>query len=130
MVKKINSNILVKRIIKISFISQVSLICLIYLFTKNYIYSIIFFFAAIVSISGFLLMVKLIDRILRKGKGQGLFFLAGILKMAVITAAFYAVSRVSATSALFYILGISIIVISLMVEGVFQLCRRSSNGRT
>lgn len=126
---KENSTDILRRIIKMAILSQPGLICVIYLFTKKYIYSIIFFFAAILSVTGFLLMIRLIDRILRRGKGQVLFFVAGFLKMVVIAAVFYAVSRISEAAVLFYILGLSIIVISIMLEGVYQLFRSFSNGR-
>ncbi|MCK4764427.1 MAG: hypothetical protein KAW12_19665 [Candidatus Aminicenantes bacterium] len=65
-------------------------------------------------------MIKLIDRIFKKRKGQVLFFAAGFLKMAVIAATFYPVSRISETAVLFYILGFSVIVLSIMIEGVLQ----------
>jgi hypothetical protein len=74
-------------------------------------------------------MIKLIDRILTRGKGQGLFFLVAFLKMVVISAIFYGVSRVSERAVLFYILGLSIIVLAIFMEGFAQLCRRSSGGR-
>lgn len=69
-------------------------------------------------------MIKIIDRILIKRKGQVLFFLAAFLKMIVIAAIFYTVSRVSETAVLFYILGLSVIIISIFGEGAFQLFRR------
>jgi len=59
-------------------------------------------------------MIKIIDRILLKRKGQVLFFAASFLKMAVIAAIFYPVSRVSETAVLFYILGLSVIIISVL----------------
>lgn len=129
MIKKNNSGKPVKRIIKFVCILQVLLICFIYLFTKSGIYSIIFFCGAVVSLSGYLLMIKLIDRILTKRKGQGLFFLAAFFKMAVISAIFYGVSRVSEKAVLFYILGLSMIVLAIFMEGFVQLCRRDSGGR-
>jgi len=129
MIKKNNSGKPVKRVIKFAWILQVLLICFIYLFTKRAIYSIMFFCGAAVSLSGYLLMIKLIDRILTKQKGQVLFFLVAFLKMAVISAIFYGVSRLSEKAVLFYILGLSIIVLAILMEGFYQLFRRNSSGR-
>jgi hypothetical protein len=70
-------------------------------------------------------MIKIIDQILIKKKGRGLFFLAAFLKMIVITAIFYLVSGVSEAAVLFYILGLSIIIISIFGEGACQLFRRN-----
>lgn len=124
MTKKTNPANPVKRIIKFALIQQVLLFCFIYLFTNRVIYSIIYICGSLVSISGYLLMIKIIDRILIKRKGQVLFFLAAFLKMIVIAAIFYPVSRVSETAVLFYILGLSVIIISIFGEGAFQLFRR------
>jgi len=120
---------ILKRIIVLAIGCQVVLTIFIYLFTKRLIYSIILFSAAIISIAGFLLMIKSIDRIFKRGKGQGLFFLAELLKMALIAAVFYPVSRVSETAVLIYILGLSLIVISIMIEGLFQLLRGFASDR-
>lgn len=121
--KRENSSQIIKRIIKISIFSQIILMCLIFFFTKKHIYSIIILIAGIISISSFLLMIKIIDRILKIGKGTGLFFLIELLKMIVIAAVFYPISRISERAILFYILGLSIIIISIMVEGGYQLYR-------
>lgn len=126
---KENSSDILKRIIKVTAFLMGGIICLIYLFTKQVIYSIIFFLATMLSVLGFLLMIKVVDRILQNKKGQALFFLAALLKMGVIAAIFYAVSRISETAVLFYILGLSMIVFSIMVEGIYQLYRSFSNGR-
>jgi len=128
--EKKSSAQLIKRILRTTLITSLLLIILIYLFTNKTIYSIIFLFATIISIAGFLIMIKVIDRILNKGKGQVLFFLTGFLKMSVIAATFFLASRISESAVLFYILGISMVVVSIMIEGVFQLFRSFSNGRT
>ncbi|MCI0470265.1 MAG: hypothetical protein L0Y73_01245 [Candidatus Aminicenantes bacterium] len=128
MIKEKSADIL-KRIIKISLVSQAVLVCLIFFFTKRIIYSIIFLFAAILGILWFMFMIRLIDRILYKRKGRVLFFAAGFLKMIVITATFYAVSRISEAAVLFYMLGLSMIIISILLEGVYQVSRRNPDGR-
>lgn len=128
--KKETSADILKRILKISFFLQVVTIILIYSFSKNIIYSIISLFGAIISISGFLLMMRMIDRSLKKGKGQPLFFLAAFSKMVVIAGVFYLVSRKSETAVLMYLLGLSVIVAAIMTEAVFQFCRSVFYGRT
>ena len=121
----------VKRLIKVSLGSMVILMTIIYIWTGNGFYSIIFLLGGIISISGFLLMTKMTDRVLKRRKKieKRLFFLAGFIKLAVIAAVFYLVSRISETAVLFHILGLSIIFISILVEGIYQFYRSAANGR-
>ena len=128
MKKKENSTDIIKRIIKISILTQAVIILVIFLFTKKPIYIIITLLASFISVSGFLLMIKLIDRILSKGKGKGLFFIAGFFKLIFITVIFYFISKISESAILFYILGLSIVVISIIFESGYQLLRKTSNG--
>ncbi len=127
---KENSTQILKRIVWGALLCGGVAILLIYFFTNRAIYSIITCCATLVSTAGFVVMIKIIDRILNKGKGQVLFYLSGFLKMAVIAAIFYPVSKISEAAVLFYILGLSMIVISIMIEGGYQLYRSSSHGRT
>jgi predicted tellurium resistance membrane protein TerC len=121
----------IKRLIKVSLCSMVILMAVIYICTGNSFYSIIFLLGGIVSISGFLLMTKMTDRVLKRRKKieKRLFFLAGFIKLAIITAVFYLVSRISETAVLFHMLGLSIIFISILVEGIYQFYRSAANGR-
>jgi hypothetical protein len=130
--EKKSSQEIVKRLIKQSVVIQVLILVVIFLFTKTIFYSIIFFLGSILSILGFLTMIKVIDRILRLGKGQFLFYLAGLLKVVVITALVYLIARFSQAenSVLFFILGLSVLVMAITVEGVYQLYRSVVNGRT
>jgi hypothetical protein len=66
-------------------------------------------------------MIKMTDRVLNKGKGQLLFAMALFFKLGVIALSVYLVSRVSASAVLFHILGLSIIVIAIGMEGIYQL---------
>jgi ABC-type multidrug transport system permease subunit len=122
---------IVKRLIKVSLCSMVILMTVIYIWTGNGFYSIIFLFGGIISISGFLLMTKMTDRVLNRRKKieKRLFFLAAFIKLAIIAAVFYLVSRISETAVLLYILGLSIILISILVEGIYQFYRSAANGR-
>ncbi|UCH95633.1 MAG: hypothetical protein JSV88_01985 [Candidatus Aminicenantes bacterium] len=137
MIEKKTSSQIVKRLMVISFCAYIPLVILIYIFTKSIFYSIIFSLGAIISISGFLLMIKMTDMVLRKGKGQPLFFLAVFSKLAVITLLAYLVSRISKNALLYYMLGLSIIVVSIGIEGIYQfyhsrnksINRSVSNGR-
>jgi len=61
------------------------------------------------------------DRVLNKGKGQLLFAMALFFKLGVIALSVYLVARVSASAVLFHILGLSIIVIAVGIEGIYQL---------
>lgn len=126
--KKKNTDI-IKRIIKIAVVFQIIMMIFSFFFTMKIIYSIITFLAGIIGISSFLIMVKLIDRCLFKDKGFVLFFLMTFLKMVIITIIFYFVSKISEKAALFYLLGLSVIVISTIVEGAYQFYRSFSNDR-
>jgi hypothetical protein len=128
--KKETSADIVKRILKISFFLQAVTIILIYSFSKNIIYSIISLSGAIISVSGFLLMMRMIDRSLKKGIGQPLFFLAAFSKMVVIAGVFYLVSRKSETAVLLYLLGLLVIVVAIMTEALFRFCRSIFYGGT
>lgn len=77
-------------------------------------------------------MIKMTDRVLASGKKKAarLFYLAGLLKIGIIAAFFLMVSRISETAVIFHIMGLSIIVLSIVVEGFYQLYRSQSNGRT
>ena len=66
-------------------------------------------------------MIKMTDRVLNKGKGQLLFAMALFFKLAVIALSVYLVSRVSVNAVLFHILGLSIIVVAIGMEGIYQL---------
>ncbi len=140
MEKKINSQInsqegwkdssqMVKRLIDASIYIGLSLAILIYLFTKEAFYSIIFLLGTVVSISGFYIMIKMIDRILGRGKVSPLYFLVALLKMMIIAAVFYLVSRVGESAVLFHILGLSVIVMAIFMEAAYQLYRSITNDR-
>jgi len=120
----------IKRIIKIAVIVQIIIIIFSFLFTMNFIYSIIIFLASIIGISGFFIMIKLIDKCLFKDKGITLLFLISFLKMGLIAVVFYFISKISEEATLFFLLGLSVIVISIMIEGAYQFYRSFSNDRT
>lgn len=121
---------IIKRIIKIAVMVQIIIIIFSFLFTMNFIYSIIIFLASIIGISGFFIMIKLIDKCLFKDKGISLLFLISLLKMGLIAVIFYFISKISEEATLFFLLGLSVIVISIMIEGAYQFYRSFSNDRT
>lgn len=127
----------IKRLIKLAIVTPVLLMIPIYFFTKSMFYSIIFCSGAIISISGFILMIKMTDRVLNTGKGQLLFAVALFFKLGIIALSVSLVSRVSVRAVLFHILGLSIIVIAIGMEGIYQLFHSRNknmesafNGRT
>jgi len=123
---------MIKRLLKISIYIQPVIAGIIYICTWNIFYSIIYLTGGILSVSGFVLLIKMIDRILQidKKRGQGMYFAASALKFIVIAAVFYPVSRVSEAAVLFYIFGLSVIPLSIFVEGGYQLYRSFSNAGT
>ena len=128
---------MIRRLIIGAMIAQIFLLALIYIFTKSIFYSIIFSLGAMISIVGFLAMIKMTDLVLKKGKGQWLIILALLVKLAVIGLVLYLVARISGRAVLFHVLGLSIMVIAIGAEGVYQvylsrsknLNRSVSNGR-
>ena len=128
--QKETSDILIRRIFKISFYLEFIAPILIYFFTKKAFYSILFLLGSVISQVGFLLMIHMIDKCLKKKKGFLLFFITGLGKMVVISLAFFLISRVSKTAVLFYMGGISLIVAAIMAEAVSQFFRSFRNGRT
>lgn len=111
-------------------VSQIIIIGLIYVFTKSIIYCIITLLATIVGILSFLIMIKIIDRYLTKQKGKFLFFFSSFLKIVLIIAIFYPLSKISDAAILFFILGLSTVVLAIMIESAYQIFRNISNGRT
>jgi hypothetical protein len=105
----------------------VSLI-IIFIFTKNIIYCIISITGAAISIAGFVLLIQSTDRMLKKGKGKTMFFLLAQAKLLVIAGTFYALSRLTKIGVVFFIQGIAIIYLAIMIEGLIQLYGNLSNG--
>ena len=124
------SSKIIRRILKITLASQIVIIGLVYAFTKSPVYCIITLLATAVGILSFLAMIKLIDRYLTQKKGKFLIFFSTIFKITLITAIFYPVSKISDAAIFFFILGLSSIVISTLIEGIYQIFRKTSNGRT
>lgn len=111
-------------------VSQIIIIGLIYVFTKSLIYCIITLLATIIGILSFLTMIKIIDRYLTKQKGKFLIFISSFFKIVLIIAIFYLLSKISDAAIFFFILGLSTVVLSIMIEGAYQIFRNISNGRT
>lgn len=127
---KKNSNSIINRILKIAICSQIVITTVVFICTNKVIYSIITILASAVGIFGFIIMTKLLDRYLKRGRGKVLFFFAAFFKIILISIIFYFISRISETAVLFYIQGLSIVVFATLVEGMIQLVRNFSNGRT
>lgn len=113
----------VNRVLKVAALFLLISLILIYVFSKEVNYSIIFGSGFIISVTGYVVMIRLIDRCLKQGRGQWLFFVAAFLKMAVIACGFYLASRISKTAVLIYILGLSVIVLAIMAEALYKLYR-------
>ena len=111
-------------------VSQIIIIGLIYVFTKSLIYCIITLLATLVGILSFLAMIKIIDRYLTKQKGKFLIFFSSFLKIVLIIAIFYPLSKISDAAIFFFILGLFTVVLSIMIESAYQIFRNISNGRT
>jgi hypothetical protein len=105
-------------------------VCLImiFIFTNSVIYCIISLAGAAISISGFLLLIRSTDRMLKKGKGKAMFFLLAQAKLLVIVGAFYAASRLAKNGAIFFIQGIAVIYLAIIIEGMVRVAGTFGHG--
>jgi hypothetical protein len=74
------------------------------------------------------LLIKSTDRLLKKGKGKTMFFLLAQAKLLIIAGIFYALSRLTKIGVVFFIQGIAVIYLAIMMEGLIQLFGNSTNG--
>lgn len=112
----------IKRIIKFSTLCLTAIVIFIYTFSKNLNYSIIFSLGFVIGVSGYIVLIRMVDRCLQKGKGQFLFFTMAFFKMAAITGGFFLASRISKTAVVLYILGILSIPTAIMGNALFLFC--------
>ncbi|MCU0288214.1 MAG: hypothetical protein MUF15_17690 [Acidobacteria bacterium] len=112
-----------KPFIKISVITLAAAVILIYAFSKSINYSIIFTLGFFIGAAGYVILIRTVDRCLKKGKGQFLFFTAAFLKMAAITGGFFLAAQISKSSVWLYILGLLFPVTVIMIHALFLICR-------
>jgi hypothetical protein len=108
--------------------AEVVSLILIFVFTKSIIYCIISITGAAISIAGFVLLIQSTDRMLKKGKGKTMFFLLAQAKLLIIAGTFYALSRLTKIGVVFFIQGIAIIYLAIMMEGLIKLFGNMGNG--
>ncbi len=126
--KNESSEKLIKRVQKRAMFFSLMLILTIFVFTKSVLYCIMFFVGSCVSLLGYYLMILVVDRVIHKRKGKGFFVLAGFGKLIFISVIFILVSRYSEPAVLFYLLGLSVIIMSIIGEGGRQLYRSFKDG--
>lgn len=127
MIKKSDRGIPAQVVRKAGATEVVSLI-VIFAFTKSLIYCIISLAGAAISITGFILLIKSTDRILKKGKGKAMFFLLAQAKLLVIAGAFYAFSRLSTAAVVFFVQGIAVVYLAIIIEGLSQFAGNAGHG--
>jgi len=103
---------------------------LIFIFTGKIFNSIIFLLGGVIALLGFAVMVKMTDIVLKTGmkKERRTFFLIGFVKLAIIGAVFYPISRVSEVAVFFFVGGMLIIFPAIIAGAVYQLRRGTANG--
>jgi len=126
--RKENSEKLLRRVFKITIVLTFAIILTIFVFTKSVLYCIIFLTGSGVSSFGYYVMIQVVDRVIRKRKGNGLFILVGLGKMILISLIFVFVSKYSEPAVLFYLLGLSVIIFSIIVEGGSYIYRSFKDG--
>lgn len=115
------SNYLIDKTLKLSLIISTIIMVISLIISKKLIYSGIILFATLIAISGFLFTIKALDKFLNKKKGKWFVLFVFFLKLIVIAIGFYPVSRISEIAVLFYIAGISVVTISLMLGGISHI---------
>ena len=126
--KKENSAQLIRRVaVRALFLTGLTLVPIGF-FTKNPLYCIIFMIGSGISFFGYFLMIRVVDRVMGKKSGKCLFFTSGLGKMILITAVFILVSKYPEPAVLFYMLGLSMIILSVIIEGGSQVFRGLGNG--
>jgi hypothetical protein len=126
--KKKNKRDIISKLTGKAIGAEIVSLIIIFIFTKNIIYCIISITGAAISIAGFVLLIQSTDRMLKKGKGKTMFFLLAQAKLLVIAGTFYALSRLTKIGVVFFIQGIAIIYLAIMIEGLIQLYGNLSNG--
>jgi len=122
------SDNLINKTLKLSMIISMVFMLIGFVISKNIVISAVTLFATIIAISGFLLSIKFLDRFLERKKGKGPVFFVFFLKLCVITLGFYPVSKISEIAVLFYIAGISVVALSLMIYGILQIFKFEKTG--
>jgi len=126
--KKEKSEILIRRIFVRGLILSLLIILTIFIFTKSLLYCIMFSVGSGISFLGYFLMIRVVDRVIGKRKGIGIFLLTGLGKLVLISAVFILISRYSEPAVLFYLLGLSVIIFSIVGEGGRQVFRSFKDG--
>jgi hypothetical protein len=111
-----------------AFAAEIVCLGIIFFFTKSVIYCIISLTGAAISIAGFVLLIQSTDRLLKKGKGKTMFFLLAQAKLLIIAGTFYALSRLTKIGVVFFIQGIAVIYLAILVEGLVQISGNWGNG--
>lgn len=126
--KKESSDVLIKRVLRRAVFFALMLILAIFIFTMSVLYCIMFLIGSCVSLFGYYLMIRVVDRVIQKKKGKGLLVLAGFGKMILISVIFVLVARYSEPAVLFYLFGLSVIIFSIIGEGGRQIYRSFKDG--
>ncbi len=126
--KKESSKELLRRVTRRGLILMFIAGVLIFFFTKSPVYCIIFFVGSGISFLGYFVLIHTVTGIIEKGKSKLIFFLSGLLKMLLISVVFVIVSKYSEPAVLFYLAGLSVIVLSVMLEGGSQVLRSFKDG--
>ncbi|HDP94407.1 MAG TPA: hypothetical protein ENN40_03495 [Candidatus Aminicenantes bacterium] len=120
----------IQRILRISAGLTVVVVVAAVACTRSWLCSIIAFSAALIAQLGFLVMTRALDRYMRLRRGMGPFFMVSLAKLVVIVLFFLIASRISEQVVLFFLLGLSVVVMAVLVEGGIQLLRSLTHGRT
>jgi len=97
---------------------------------RSWLCSIMALSATLITQLGFLVMIRALDRYFRLRRGMGQFFLISLAKLTVIVLFFFIASRISEQAVLFFLLGLSVVVMAVLIEGGIQLLRSLTHGRT
>ncbi len=116
------------RIIGLAGVVEGISLLLIFIFTKSVIYCIISSAGAAISITGFALLIKSTDSMLKKGKGKAMFFVLAQVKLLVIALVFYLFSLLTQTGIVFFIQGIAVVYLAVIFYGLIAWSGKLRNG--
>ena len=120
----------IQRILRVSAVLTMVTVVAAAACTQSWLCSIMAFSAALIAQLGFLVMIRTLDRYIRLRRGMAPFFMVSLAKLAVIVLFFFIASRISEQAVMFFLLGLSVVVMAVLIEGGIQLLRSLTHGRT
>jgi len=124
------SHPIIRRVLRLSMVLQAVVVVFAVACTRSLLCSIMALSATLIAQLGFVMMIRALDRYMRLRRGMGPFFLVSLAKLTIIVVFFLIASRISEQAVLFFLLGLSVVIMAVLIEGAIQLLRSLTHGRT